>query len=116
MMRPVFAAIVGISLFASVPASAADWIVDGSNSRIGFSGTQTGTPFAERFERTNMTIAVDPAHPEASRIVAAIDLGSARTGDQQRDTALPTADWFDIAHAQTARFETIRISRTGPNA
>ncbi|MEI9984667.1 MAG: YceI family protein [Aliidongia sp.] len=34
-----------------------------------------------------------------------IDLASARTGDTQRDTALPQPEWFDVASHPQASFE-----------
>jgi polyisoprenoid-binding protein YceI len=34
-----------------------------------------------------------------------IDRASARTGDTQRDSALPQAEWFDVKHSPQATFE-----------
>lgn len=116
MIRYTLAAIVGAALVAGTPSHAADWTVNGAKSRIGFSGTQTGTRFQGRFERFNAAIRFDPAHPELARIVVAIDLASAKTGDQQRDAAMPTADWFDVASGRVARFEATGAKRTGANS
>lgn len=116
MIRSLFAPLALAASIAAVPAFAADWTVDAAKSRLGFSGTQTGTKFTGKFDRFNAAIRLDPAHPEAGRIVVVVDLASAKTGDQQRDGSLPGADWFDIAHARTARFESASIKRTGPNS
>jgi polyisoprenoid-binding protein YceI len=116
MTRLFITALVAVASLAAAPVRAADWTVDTAKSQIGFSGTQTGTPFKGRFERFNAAIRLDPAHPEAARIVVAVDLASAKTGDSQRDTALPTADWFDIAHARVARFAANGVRKTGTNS
>jgi polyisoprenoid-binding protein YceI len=115
MTRRHLAVLFGAALSFSAPAIAADWAVDATRSQLGFSGAQTGTPFKGSFEHFSASIAFDPAHPEVARIVAVIDLASARTGDPQRDTALPTADWLAAAHARTARFQTTSVRRTGPD-
>jgi polyisoprenoid-binding protein YceI len=115
MIQRTLALLVSAALFVGAPASAADWAVNTARSQVGFSGTQTGTPFKGRFDRFSASINFDPAHPEAARIVAVIDLATAKTGDPQRDSALPTADWLDAAHARTARFQTTSVRRTGPD-
>jgi polyisoprenoid-binding protein YceI len=98
---------------AASPALSAPWAVDPTRSTIRFSGVQVGTPFSGRFERFEARVAVDPAKPEAGRATVLVDLGSARTGDAQRDTALPQKDWFDVASASHARFEAARFVDKG---
>ena len=87
------------------PAQAADWAVQTDKSHLGFSGVQTGAPFKGSFGTWRAEISFDPAHPEAGHAKVTIDLASARTGDTQRDTALPQADWFDVKHFPQATFE-----------
>lgn len=115
MIRILLAA-AALSGIVCTPVLAADWTVDTARSHIGFSGTQTGSPFQGRFDRFSIAVRFDPGHPETTRIVAVIDLASAHTGDPQRDTALPGADWFDVAHGRVARFEADGARRTGPNS
>jgi len=43
-------------------------------------------------------------------------LASARTGDTQRDTALPQADWFDVKHFPQATFEAAGFTPKGDGA
>ncbi|RSU55326.1 polyisoprenoid-binding protein [Sphingobium yanoikuyae] len=100
----------------ALAAPSPQWTVDTTKSTLGFSGTQTGARFTGRFNRYKAAIAFDPDHLEASRITVAIDLGSAATGDTQRDTALPGKDWFDIAHFPEARFASTAIQRKGGSA
>jgi polyisoprenoid-binding protein YceI len=100
-------------LLAPGHAVAADWRADPTKSSIRFSGVQVGAPFAGRFERFEATIAFDPAKPETGRATVLIDLTSARTGDVQRDEALPRKDWFDVKANAQARFEATRFVEKG---
>ncbi|QYE36329.1 YceI family protein [Polymorphobacter sp. PAMC 29334] len=113
MNRYALVCFAGAALVAATPALASDWTVDPVKSRIAFSSTQTGTRFQGRFERFNAAIRFDPAHPEMARIVVLVDLASGKTGDQQRDSAMPTADWFDVEHSRVARFEATGVRRAG---
>jgi polyisoprenoid-binding protein YceI len=103
-----------IALAATKPSP--HWTVDPARSSLGFSGTQTGSHFDGQFSRYKAAVTFDPDHPETSRIVVDVDLGSATTGDKQRDIALPGKDWFDVAHFPTARFVSTSIRRRGGNA
>jgi len=105
--------LLGFSVLVASAAQAADWSVDQGQSRVGFSGVQTGTPFKGAFSRYKTAIAFDPAHLDASHMEVTVDLGSAATGDSQRDTAMPGKDWFDVAAFPQATFRTTAIRRTG---
>ncbi|KQP58302.1 YceI family protein [Methylobacterium sp. Leaf112] len=102
---PLLGTLLGTLLGAASPAAAAEWVIDPAKSAIRFSGVQVGAPFSGRFERFDATVTFDPAKPEAGHATVLIDLASARTGDVQRDTALPQQDWFDVKAARQARFE-----------
>jgi polyisoprenoid-binding protein YceI len=108
--------ITALTLLAASPAAAQTWVVVPEQSRLGFGGTQTGTPFTGAFQRFAAQISFDPAKPEAAKIAVTIDMASARTGDKERDTALPGAEWFDVAKHPTARFEVRQVRATGPNS
>ena len=103
-------------LLAAAPATAADWAVDTAKSRLGFSGVQTGAPFQGGFGKWSAEIAFDPVHPEAGHAQVTIDLASARTGDPQRDGALPQTDWFNVKQFPEARFEATGFVAKGGNA
>ncbi|GBR03018.1 YceI family protein [Asaia siamensis] len=99
---PVLLLCGGIACQAT--AQAASWQVEKDHSQLGFAGTQTGSAFKGVFTRYEPTIILDPAAPEKAHFELTIDLASAKTGDTQRDTALPGSDWFDIAHFPKAHF------------
>jgi polyisoprenoid-binding protein YceI len=97
-------------------ANAATWIVNTSKSKLGFSGTQTGTQFKGTFSRFAAEIAFDPDRLDVSHLKVTVELASASTGDQQRDIALPGKDWFDVSHFPQAQFESNAIRKTGDSA
>lgn len=105
--------LVAALLIAATPAFAAEWTVDPAKSAIKFSGVQVGAPFTGRFERFDAKIDFDPAKPEGGHAVVLVDLASAKTGDVQRDEALPQKDWFDVKSANQARFEATRFADKG---
>jgi polyisoprenoid-binding protein YceI len=112
-------ALSGLLLTAVLPVASADtaaWKLDSVKSKLGFSGTQTGTKFQGVFNRWNAEIEFDPDRLEASHIVVTVDLATATTKDQQRDKALPGSDWFDTGRFPTAKFETREINRKGADA
>jgi polyisoprenoid-binding protein YceI len=104
------------ALVFATPTLAADWTVQTDKSHLGFSGTQTGAPFKGNFGKWMAEIAFDPAHPETGHAKVTIDLASARTGDTQRDTALPQSDWFDVKHFPQATFEATGFTPKGGDA
>jgi polyisoprenoid-binding protein YceI len=101
---------------APVPGAAALWAVDLANSRLGFGGTHSGTPFKGAFERWTATITFDPANLAASKAVVMIDLASAKTGDSTYDGTLPDADWLDVKQSAVAKYETASITSKGGNS
>ncbi len=114
-MRSTIAA-SALLLALSGAASAATWTVDPARSTLGFSGEQTGAPFTGRFKAWTAAIDFDPAHPEAARVSATVDIASATTGDPQKDEAMPSADWFDAADFAKASFEATGFAPKGGDA
>ncbi|MDB5394178.1 MAG: YceI family protein [Rhodospirillales bacterium] len=105
----------GLTL-AAMPTFAAAWRVQTDKSRLSFTGVQTGAPFKGAFDNWSAEIAFDPTHPEAAHAKVTIDLASARTGDTQRDTALPQGDWFDVKKFPQATFEAAGFNAKGGDA
>lgn len=103
---------------AAAPAAPVKWTVDKGRSRIEFTGSQTGKEFTGSFSSFDISIVFDPDNLGAARIKATIDMASAKTGDRQRDDALPGKDWFSVASFPSAVFESsdIRAAGTGYEA
>jgi len=97
-------------------AFAKSWTVDHAASRLGFTAAMMGESFEGTFETWSAEIVFDPADLAGARASVTIDMTSARTGEATRDTALPTADWFDAGAHRQASFVTTSFRKTGENA
>lgn len=96
------------------PAKApALWVVDKPASRLGFAGAMNGQAFTGTFRRWDARIQFDPKSLGTSNVTAIIDTGSAITGDQTRDEALPTADWFAVQTFPRAIFSASQFKALG---
>jgi polyisoprenoid-binding protein YceI len=99
------------TLFAG-PAMAADYRVE-SGSTLGFSGTFQGEEFSGSFGRFDAKISYDASKLDSPSFDVDIDLSSAVTGDQDRDSALPGSDFFNIAKFPSAHFVADRFYKSG---
>ncbi len=102
-------------LVLALPAAAADWGVDAAKSSLGFTAAVSGKTFDGKFKTWAAEIAFDPANPSAGHAKVTIDMGSAATGDRQRDASLPTSDWFDVKKMPQALFEATSFKALGGN-
>lgn len=94
-------------------ASAADYAVQPTGSTLAFHGNFQGSGFDGHFDKFDAAIAYDPAHLDASKFDVNVDLSSARTGDSDRDTALPGSDFFNVAQFPKAHFVTTGFHQDG---
>lgn len=94
-------------------ASAADYAVQPSGSTLAFHGNFQGSGFDGHFEKFDAAIAYDPTHLDASKFDVTVDLASAKTGDNDRDTALPGSDFFNVAQFPKAHFVSTAFHRSG---
>ncbi len=115
-VRSGFAAALLAATSSAAAAEAPTWRVDPATSYIEFAGAQTGNAFTGRFNAFTAEIAFDPNDLAGSSIVAEIQMDSAKTGDRQRDSALPGKDWFDAKSHPAARFVSSEIAAAGEGA
>ncbi|WP_425493861.1 YceI family protein [Dyella silvatica] len=94
-------------------ASAADYNVQAASSKLGFSGNFQGTGFDGGFEKWTAAISYDPAKLAASKFDVEVDLASVKTGDHDRDNALPGTDFFNIAKFPKAHFVSTGFHQNG---
>lgn len=92
------------------------WSVDRANSSLTFAGVQTGKSFEGSFGDFEASIAFDPANLAESKVTVVVATASAKTGDRQRDDAMPGADWFSAKAYPKAIFESSEIVSTGVDA
>ena len=107
--------ILGLAVLApsAQAAAPARWNVDPAASKLGFQGRMSGDAFSGTFRRWTAVIAFDPKNLAASKAEVAIDVGSAASGDADRDQAMPTADWFAAQRFPKATFVTTSIKDLG---
>jgi len=91
--------------------SSHDWNVDYGASSLSFTGTQTGNKFTGKFEKFDAKIRLNPEDLSTAIIEVSIDMSSAKTGDRQRDDAIPGKDWFDVKMFPKAQFLSSSIVR-----
>lgn len=100
---------------AATPAESADpvrWKVS-PGSTLTFATAWSGTPVEGRFDRWKADILFGPKALDRSKVTVTIDMGSAKTGDAQRDASLPAPDWFDSASHPNAVFTASRFTQSG---
>ena len=105
--------VIGLSNFGWLPHTKAEikesWKLDLSQSKILFIGKQAGVSFEGHFSQFDGDISFDPSHPEKAHLLIKINMASAHTGDPQKDSALPTSDWFDSSHFSQSIFESRQV-------
>jgi polyisoprenoid-binding protein YceI len=104
---PIFAAP------APAPVTAPAWVVDKGASKLSFSAAMNGQSFNGVFRRWDAAIRFDPKSLASSSVTVRIDTGSAATGDQTRDEALPSAEWFAAAIFPRASFTATQFKSLG---
>ncbi|MDX1923385.1 MAG: YceI family protein [Alphaproteobacteria bacterium] len=80
---------------AAPPAHALDWDIYYPSSKLSFEGTLTGTPFTGNFTIWQASVHFDPKKPDDARVEVNIDVRTAKTGDKDKDEALPSKEWFN---------------------
>lgn len=106
-------ALIVLALALPGLAAATDYTVQPAGSTLSFHGTFQGDGFDGHFGKFDAAIAYDPAHLDASKFDVTVDLASAKTGDGDRDGALPGGDFFDVAKFPKAHFVTTAFHQNG---
>ena len=106
-------ALIALALALPGLAAATDYRVQPAGSTLAFHGTFQGAGFDGHFGTFEAAVAYDPAHLDAAKFDVTVDLASAKTGDHDRDTALPGSDFFDVTRFPKAHFVTTAFHRDG---
>ena len=114
MIRPL--AVTALLALAPAAALAAPpaWTVDKAASRLTFSSSASGQAFTGTFKTWNAVIHFDPKDLAHSDVAATIDIGSAATGNGDRDAEIPDQDWFWTSHFPRATFVAHGFQAAGP--
>jgi len=110
-------AVLVAALAIAAPAWAAPpaWTVDHAASKVGISSTFDGETVGGSFRKWDADIRFDPKDLTHSSVEATIDVGSATTGDDDRDAALPDTPWFFAAKYPKATFVSHSFRALGAN-
>ena len=65
------------------------------------------------FSKLRGTIVVDSENPAASSVETLIDVTTIKTGEEERDTHLKSADFLDAEHFPTITFKSKKVEITG---
>ncbi len=84
------------ALLATTPAMAADYVVDSSHTRVGFSISHlTVSTVRGSFGEASGTVSYDPKNVAATKVNAKVTVGSVDTREAKRDEHLRSPDFFD---------------------
>jgi len=115
-MIRLIAALIAIGSAMVAPASAAQWTVDYSKSRLGFSVLWSGQPFEATFKSWKANIIFDPTDLIHAKAIVTIDLDSETSAAPDNDDGLKGAEGFAISQFPSAHFETTHFeSKTEGN-
>ncbi|RDS82518.1 YceI family protein [Dyella psychrodurans] len=92
---------------------AADYTVQPAGSTLGFSSSFQGSGFDGHFDKWTAAISYDQAKLATSKFDVTVDLASAKTGDNDRDSALPGSDFFNVAKYPQGHFVTTGFRQQG---
>jgi polyisoprenoid-binding protein YceI len=106
-------ALLALALALPGLAAATDYAMQPTGSTLAFHGNFQGSGFDGHFGKFDAAIAYDPANLAASKFDVTVDLASAKTGDSDRDGALPGSDFFDVAKFPKAHFVTTAFHQQG---
>ena len=112
-MKNVPHALLALALALPCVAGAADYTVQPATSTLGFSSSFQGGAFNGSFGKWTAAISYDAAHLATSKFDVSVDLASAKTGDKDRDGALPGNDFFNVAKFPQAHFVTTAFHQNG---
>jgi polyisoprenoid-binding protein YceI len=109
-----FACLLGIAAGSGALAAAPipALVPDPAHSELEFSGIQAGAPFKGLFKKFTASVSLDPNRLAASRIDVQIDLNSLDSQDEDRDKAMRSSDFFDVARVPGAHYVTRAITKT----
>jgi cytochrome b561/polyisoprenoid-binding protein YceI len=103
---------------AQAPAPVSDledpvaWTVQ-KGSSLAFTATWSGSAIEGQIKTWTADILFSQQALDRSKLTVTVDVGSAATGDDQRDQSLPSGDFFDTAEHPKAIFTASKFRKTG---
>ena len=113
LTTPAAVAATLVALMAS-PVRAADY-VQAAGSTLAFATKYDGEVFTGSFPGFSTRLSFDPAKLADARLDVTIPLAGAKTGNDDRDSTLQGADFFDVAKFAQARYRASKFRSLGGN-
>jgi polyisoprenoid-binding protein YceI len=113
--RRIVAAFALATLAALPAAAATTWTIDKSHSNVDFNVRHLMALVRGHFADYEGTIVMD-ADPAKSSVEFTIQSKSIDTANEQRDTHLRSADFFEVEKHPTITFKSTAVKKTGDNA
>jgi polyisoprenoid-binding protein YceI len=112
-MRPRSIAASLLALLLPSAALAGTWDIDPVHSTVGFSVRHLVGRVSGQFTKLTGTITADEKTPTKASVSATIDATSLSTQNEQRDTHLESAEFFDVAKYPEITFNTKKVVAKG---
>ena len=91
-----------------------NWTLDHQHAEVGFAVKHMMVATVRgRFAEVDADIDLDEEAPERSSVRAVIQAASLTTGNEERDTHLKSADFFDVEQFPELVFQSTEVRRTG---
>ena len=114
LTTPAAVAATLVALMASAPALAADY-VQAPGSTLVFATKYDGEVFTGTFPDFSTKLSFDPQDLSSAKLDVTIPLAGADTGNDDRDTTLRGADFFNVAKFAQARYSATKFRSLGGN-
>lgn len=111
MSRALFAAALAGLLAAQ--ASATDFPLSGSNTKVEFVGTKPGGKHTGGFAKLDGKATVDGGNPAGLKIDVTIDTDSLYSDDAKLTAHLKNPDFFSVKDYPKATFKTTKVEKAG---
>ncbi len=98
----------------SAPVFAADY-VQAPGSTLAFASKYDGEVFTGTFPGFSTKLSFDPANLATAKLDVTIPLAGAKTGNNDRDSTLQGADFFNVAKFAQARYTASKFRSLGGN-
>ncbi|MFN0217316.1 MAG: YceI family protein [Hyphomicrobium sp.] len=111
-------AIIAALLATSLPAAAAEFVIDtkGAHASINFRIKHLGFSWlVGRFDTFSGTFNFDDKDPAASKVKVEIDAASVNSNHAERDKHLRGEDFLDVAKFPKSTFESTKVTSSGPD-
>jgi len=97
-----------VTVAAAAPTNLPVLRLEPRSSRLQFEAKQLGVPMSGQFDRYNVDIRMDPRQPQTGQVTIQIELASVRM-NEEADSLLLEADWFDAKRFAKAQFVSRQI-------